>query len=224
MNENIQINFSDKWVPVNSKNPSSNGTYIVTVTNNTNKRVIAFAVYTTDNGWTLLANKGDSAQWKIIAYIPDINDMIMPYSGTIQTFAVGDIITWTHPQYKDKICWMLISSFDYASDNAARATIGRNWYGDEGLVYTNWVPDFFGNDCHLATVEERKKIYIDMFVHFKKDYIIGKGTFTERNIGYETMLITMQKHPVILQILKDMWEEYDDKKEMQTNTNNDCEN
>lgn len=213
MTENVRINLSDAWIPVTNNRPIKNGPYLVTAVNSVDSRTIGYALYNENTGWTFLANDGEEKRWNIIAYLPEINHLMEPYLKPVMKFQKGDIIVWTHPTYK-KTSWMLIRSFDYQSDKAARAVIGKSWFGNDMFtIYGDWVPNNFGDDVHIATEEEKQVIYKEMLNHFKNDYKIKKGAFTERNVGYETMILTLDKAPVIREVMKEMWNVETAKKE-----------
>ena len=110
--------------------------------------------------------------------------------------------------------WMLIGSFDYLADCAARATIGENWYSDNvSTIYGNWVPNSFGNDVRLANDEEKQTIYKIMLQHYKTQYCFNKGTVNERNVGYEIMHAELKEHPLVLNLLDTMWNNKKDNNE-----------
>ena len=207
---NIRIDMQENWIRVDNSTNIQNGAYLVTIIDNSGHRRTELATYS-NRVWTINDKDKNELCYVVAYYNNKILDTFTPYQGDISKFKKGDIIVWTHSQYKDKTCWMLIKSFDYPSDRAARALIGRNWYSETGSVYGDWVPNSFGDDCHLATNEEKQKIYLDILVHFMNDYVIFKGTSMEKNLGYNMMNEILQDHIVILQTLKDLWEEYSDR-------------
>lgn len=203
--EEFKIELSNSWIPVTSNKKIEDGPYLVTIANYIEHRKVVFGLFQSGHGWTLLTDLYDATNWKIIAYLPSVDNYIAPYEKPVMKFTKGDFIVWTHPKHK-KMSWMVISSFDYQSDNAARALIGKNWYNDEVYtIYGDWVPNKFGDDCHIATNEEKLIIYDEMLNHFKNDYVFNKGTINERNVGYEVMCLTLKDYIIIQDILKNMW-------------------
>ncbi len=174
--KDIQINLSDKWKKVNGFNGTiNNGAYIVTLENKVGQRTIDMATYI--NGvWAL--NRYNTQLWTVIAYIDDISTTLIPFEGNIQKFKKGDVIVWhdNNDIKKTIMCWMVIGSFDYESDRAARAQIGKSYFSQEiQTIYNSWVPNNFGEDVRLATDTEVNIICDELATYYKTNFIMPHG-------------------------------------------------
>ena len=97
-----------------------------------------------------------------------------------QQFSKGDIIVWHDRTDKEKsvLCWMIISGFDYPSDRAARARIGKsyNQYSyNSSVIYGGWCPNNFGEDVRLANDEEIGSILIELSNYYQHGFKEGIG-------------------------------------------------
>ena len=99
---------------------------------------------------------------------------------TKQKFSKGDIIVWHDNSDKEKsvLCWMIISNFDYPSDRAARARVGKsyNQYSyKSSVIYGGWCPNNFGEDVRLANDEEVGSILIELSNYYQHEFKEGIG-------------------------------------------------
>jgi hypothetical protein len=75
------------------------------------------------------------------------------------------------------------------------------WYSsDNPTIYSDFAPGRFGDDCHLATDEEKKVIYEEMLSYFRDNDSI------ERKIEMvRLMRLMLSNHQHILTILEQMF-------------------
>lgn len=194
-----------EWSKVTDKTPKNSGTYITTLLHKTHgHRETSMCEYK-DGRW-VLPKAYDNNIWRVIAFIENIKS-ISPYNGRVQEFNKGDIIVWTRKDDEtNTMLWMIISSFDYEADNAARAAIGKEFFYTTDAcgtithkwftTYEDWVPNEFGNDVHIATEEEKEKVYKEIIKHYK--------TYGKK--GYSLMeTILKRKHYDIFTIIDNLW-------------------
>ena len=207
--ENINIptklSLPDKWVRTKGDTkPLDNGAYVVTIIDELDTRKVELAMYF--NGTWVLNNADQHKDCRVIAYMKDIQSTFFPFEGTIQEFSKGDIIVWHNNADKNKtvMCWMLIGSFDYPSDRAARAVVGKEYFSqDVQTTYDNWTPNNFGDDVRLATETEINIITEEMLHYYKTQFITKFG-----NVGKEIMKIDLEEiKPDIYHKLLNMWDE-----------------
>lgn len=186
--------FKEKWKPIANLN-ITNGCYLVTVVNQVNNRYVDIATYT-DGVWVFNNNILNETSVKVVAIIDNVRDL-EPYDKPVMKFNKGDIIVWTHPEHKTE-CWMIISSFDYLADNAARAVIGKLAFPDCYKIYNDFCPGYLNDDVHIATEDEKKRIYDEIVYTYYNDITMH---------GYTLMEMDLKKYPMILNELKELWRE-----------------
>lgn len=161
----------DNWQKIYGESYSAeNGTYLVTVEDNLGERFVTFAEYN-NREWIINGNNlMNQSSCKVVAFFnQDINKIIDAYDGPIQKFKIGDIIVWDDKKYGKS--WMVINGFDFPSDIAARAAIGKS----VGIVYTDFCPSSLTRDnVRLADENERIDI-INQIVEYYKSYVNGNG-------------------------------------------------
>lgn len=168
----------DNWQAIYGTNYSAeNGTYLVTVEDTLGRRFTSFAE--NKNGvWTINGNNlMDQSSCRAVAFLnQDINKIIDAYEGPIQKFKKGDVIVWDDKEYGK--CWMVIKGFDFPSDMATRAAIGKNIT----TVYTDFSPESLTSDnARLADENELNDIINQITEHYKSYYNI-KGEFIGKTI------------------------------------------
>ena len=206
-NTNIptMLSLPEKWVVTkgNTK-PLDNGAYVVTIIDGLDHRKVELAMYL--NGTWVLNNADRHTNCRVIAYMKDIQSTFVPFEGTIQEFSKGDIIVWHNDADKNKtvMCWMLIGSFDYPSDRAARAVVGKEYFSqDVQTTYGNWVPNNFGKDVRLATETEINIVTEEMLNYYKTQFVARYA-----NVGKEIMRIDLEEIRLDLyNKLLNMWDE-----------------
>jgi hypothetical protein len=145
--EENKIEFKN-WVPIHGNNVNiKDGMYLVTLLSPYDDRTVELASYS-DGKW-LINNSERYHGWKVIAFLKKEQEEFIPYGKPVQQFKKGDVIIWTNRKTKESD-WMLIGSFDYQSDRAARSRIGKC----EGYIYSDWVPNGLIEDARLASQEE----------------------------------------------------------------------
>lgn len=168
----------DKWQRIYGTNYfAENGPYLVTVEDSLGRRFTTFAEY--KNGEWIIIGNGLMVQssCRVVAFLDqDINNIIEAYDGPTQKFKVGDTIVWDDKEYGK--CWMVIKGFDFPSDMAARAAIGKN----VSIVYTDFSPGSLTSDnARLADENELNDIINQITEHYKSYYNI-KGEFIGKTI------------------------------------------
>lgn len=158
----------ENWVTVRANNIKiENGPYLVTIINQLDIRKVEYATYN-DGVWTI----NDSEQhknWEVIAYIPNLPMNVIPYDKSIQKFKRGDIIVWDDKYGNHN--WMIIDSFDYPSDRAARAAIGKLFVDEfTNVIYTSWVPSYYSDFARFATEEEIDTICLELRDHYRLEH------------------------------------------------------
>jgi len=203
--DNIKINLSEKWIPImNSNRTIENGAYIVTLLGPCDRRKTEVATYF--NGTWVVNNPDRNNGYKVIAYMLNLEDNIIPYEGSVQQFKVGDIIVWNNDKDVEKriMCWMLIGSFDYPSDRAARAKVGKEYFSkDIQTIYTGWSPNNFGKNTRLATDDEVSKICDELLNYYKTNFNVSN-----RNVGRAMIALDLQElRPDLYDRISNMWNE-----------------
>ena len=203
--DNIKINLSEKWIPITGNvKLIDNGAYFVTLIDSCDRRKIELATYL--NGTWVPNNPSLNEGCKVIAYLPTITDNILPFDGNIQRFKVGDVIVWNNDDDKEKkvMCWMIIGSFDYPSDRAARAKVGKEYFSkDVQTTYTGWSPNKFGKNTRLATDDEISKICDELLIYYKTNFNVHNN-----NVGKSMLKLDLQElRPDLYDRIIDMWDE-----------------
>lgn len=143
------------------------GFHIVTIENSIGGRFVTLAEYK-DTQWKVQKDVPFS-DYKVVAFLKDnVNNFVEHYSGPTNHFKKGDVIVWDEG-------WMVIGSFDYPSDIAARAAVGRC----HNLIYDDFVPSRAENQ-HLADENELNDIKTQLV-----DYYKSKTNARDENISLE---------------------------------------
>lgn len=205
INDPIRISLPEKWEPItNSNRIIENGAYIVTLLGPYDRRKTEVATYF--NGTWVVNNPDRNNGYKVIAYMLNPEDSIIPYEGSVQQFKVGDIIVWNNDKDTEKriMCWMLIGSFDYPSDRAARAKVGKEYFSkDIQTIYTGWCPNNFGKNVRLATDDEVSKICDELLNYYKTNFKVSG-----RNVGRAMIALDLHElRPDLYDRITDMWDE-----------------